>query len=79
MSNSVTTAIRGSVRDTAIGKTRTTEKADRATVEQVKYSEFNAFKHLKIIYMGFSASRTQKGKFLLIRNGFIKCVETFYS
>ncbi|KAL6504856.1 hypothetical protein OROHE_023614 [Orobanche hederae] len=34
MSNSVTTVIRGSVRDMAIGKTRTTEKADRATVEQ---------------------------------------------
>ncbi|XP_065873074.1 uncharacterized protein [Euphorbia lathyris] len=34
MSNPVTTAIRESVRDTAIGKTRTTEKADRATVEQ---------------------------------------------
>ncbi|CAJ2659832.1 unnamed protein product [Trifolium pratense] len=34
MSNTVTTAIRGSVRDMAIGKTRTTEKADRATVEQ---------------------------------------------
>lgn len=36
MSNSVTTAIRESVRDMAIGKTKTTEKADRATVEQVK-------------------------------------------
>lgn len=36
MSNSVTTAIRGSVRGMAIGKTKTTEKADRATVEQVK-------------------------------------------
>ncbi|CAK8542321.1 unnamed protein product [Lathyrus sativus] len=34
MSNTVTTAIRASVRDMAIGKTRTTEKADRATVEQ---------------------------------------------
>ncbi|CAA7404698.1 unnamed protein product [Spirodela intermedia] len=34
MSNSVTTAIRGSVRDMAIGKIRNTEKADRATVEQ---------------------------------------------
>ncbi|OMO71672.1 RIO kinase [Corchorus olitorius] len=34
MSNSVTTAIRGSVRDMAIGKTKNTEKADRATVEQ---------------------------------------------
>ncbi|KAG9159752.1 hypothetical protein Leryth_007767 [Lithospermum erythrorhizon] len=34
MSNSVTTAIRESVRDMAIGKTRTTEKSDRATVEQ---------------------------------------------
>eukprot|EP00262_Sarcandra_glabra_P002489 TRINITY_DN12836_c0_g1_i1.p1 TRINITY_DN12836_c0_g1~~TRINITY_DN12836_c0_g1_i1.p1 ORF type:complete len:452 (-),score=77.88 TRINITY_DN12836_c0_g1_i1:127-1482(-) len=34
MSNSVTTAIRESVRDMAIGRTRTTEKADRATVEQ---------------------------------------------
>ncbi|KAL3498162.1 hypothetical protein ACH5RR_040894 [Cinchona calisaya] len=34
MSNSVTTVIRGSVRDMAIGKTKTTEKADRATVEQ---------------------------------------------
>lgn len=35
MSNSVTTAIRESVRDMAIGRTKTTEKADRATVEQV--------------------------------------------
>jgi hypothetical protein len=35
MSNSVTTAIRGSIRDTAIGKIRNNEKADRATVEQV--------------------------------------------
>ncbi len=35
MSNSVTTAIRDSIRETAIGKTRNTEKADRATVEQV--------------------------------------------
>ncbi|CAN4112394.1 unnamed protein product [Withania somnifera] len=34
MSNSVTTAIRGSVRDMAIGRTKITEKADRATVEQ---------------------------------------------
>ncbi|XP_054784000.1 uncharacterized protein LOC129290961 [Prosopis cineraria] len=34
MSNSVTTAIRESVRGTTIGKTKTTEKADRATVEQ---------------------------------------------
>ncbi|KAL5197199.1 hypothetical protein ABZP36_000711 [Zizania latifolia] len=34
MSNSVTTAIRDSIRDTAIGKTRNTERADRATVEQ---------------------------------------------
>ncbi|XP_066331004.1 uncharacterized protein [Miscanthus floridulus] len=34
MSNSVTTAIRDSIRDTAIGKIRNTEKADRATVEQ---------------------------------------------
>ncbi|RWW59044.1 hypothetical protein BHE74_00034041, partial [Ensete ventricosum] len=35
MSNSVTTAIRDSVRDMAIGRTRNTEKADRATVEQL--------------------------------------------
>ncbi|XP_058093209.1 uncharacterized protein LOC131239498 isoform X2 [Magnolia sinica] len=34
MSNSVTTAIRSSVREMAIGRTKTTEKADRATVEQ---------------------------------------------
>ncbi|KAG2676221.1 hypothetical protein I3760_12G042500 [Carya illinoinensis] len=34
MSNTVTTAIRESVREMAIGKSRTTEKADRATVEQ---------------------------------------------
>ncbi|ERN07781.1 serine/threonine-protein kinase RIO1 [Amborella trichopoda] len=34
MSNSVATAIRESVRGMAIGRTRTTEKADRATVEQ---------------------------------------------
>ncbi|KAI7733512.1 hypothetical protein M8C21_030687 [Ambrosia artemisiifolia] len=34
MSNSVTTAIRASVRGMAIGKTKTTEKSDRATVEQ---------------------------------------------
>jgi RIO kinase 1 len=37
MSNTVTTAIRESVREMAIGKTKTTEKADRATVEQVKH------------------------------------------
>ncbi|TVU11313.1 hypothetical protein EJB05_44889 [Eragrostis curvula] len=34
MSHSVTTAIRESIRDTSIGKTRNNEKADRATVEQ---------------------------------------------
>lgn len=34
MSNSVTTAIRDSVRYMAIGRIKTTEKADRATVEQ---------------------------------------------
>ncbi|KAG2598008.1 serine/threonine-protein kinase RIO1-like [Panicum virgatum] len=34
MSNSVTTAIRDSIRETTIGKIRNTEKADRATVEQ---------------------------------------------
>ncbi|KAK3132863.1 hypothetical protein QOZ80_6AG0528720 [Eleusine coracana subsp. coracana] len=34
MSNSVTTAIRDSIRETAIGKIRNHEKADRATVEQ---------------------------------------------
>lgn len=42
MSNSVTTAIRGSVRDMAIGKTKTTEKADRATVEQVRLKTDNS-------------------------------------
>lgn len=35
MSNSVTTAFRESVKDMAIGKSKATEKADRATVEQV--------------------------------------------
>ncbi|CAE6201430.1 unnamed protein product [Arabidopsis arenosa] len=34
MSNSVTTAIRGSLRETEIGRSRNTDKADRATVEQ---------------------------------------------
>ncbi|PKA47291.1 RIO kinase 1 [Apostasia shenzhenica] len=38
MSNSVTTAIRESVREAAIGRTKNTEKADRATVEQVQLS-----------------------------------------
>lgn len=46
MSNSVTTAIRGSVRDMAIGKTKTTEKADRATVEQVRLTTL--LKYLKV-------------------------------
>ncbi|KAI7750336.1 hypothetical protein M8C21_008092 [Ambrosia artemisiifolia] len=36
-----TTAIRESVRGTAIGKTKTTEKADRATVEQVSFQTIN--------------------------------------
>lgn len=40
MSNSVTTAIRESVRGMAIGKTKNTEKADRATVEQVSQMLF---------------------------------------
>lgn len=35
MSNSVNTEMRESIRGMAIGKTRTHEKADRATVEQV--------------------------------------------
>ncbi|MCI25320.1 serine/threonine-protein kinase rio1-like, partial [Trifolium medium] len=35
MSNTVTTAIRSSVRGMSIGKTRITDKADRATVENV--------------------------------------------
>lgn len=35
MSNCVTTAIRKSVQGMAIGKIKNTEKADRATVEQV--------------------------------------------
>lgn len=39
MSNSVATAIRDSVREMAIGKTRNTEKADRATVEQVFFKK----------------------------------------
>lgn len=46
MSNSVTTAIRQSVRETAIGRTRTNEKADRATVEQVNV-------HLQFLELGF--------------------------
>ena len=37
MSNSVMAAIRESVREMAIGRTKTTDKADRATVEQVKH------------------------------------------
>lgn len=40
MSNSVTTAIRGSIRESAVGKTKTTDKADRATVEQVNNGDF---------------------------------------
>lgn len=55
MSNSVTTAIRESVRDMAIGKTKTTEKADRATVEQVQisyiYSKFPLFFFLNFFFM----------------------------
>ncbi|ESQ46524.1 hypothetical protein EUTSA_v10000120mg [Eutrema salsugineum] len=35
MSNSVTTAIRGSLRESEIGRSRNTDKADRASVEQV--------------------------------------------
>jgi RIO kinase 1 len=46
MSNTVTTAIRGSVRDMAIGKTKTTEKADRATVEQVNNNNLKVFMFL---------------------------------
>ena len=38
MSNSVTTAIRESVRDMATGRTKITEKGDRATVEQVRHN-----------------------------------------
>ncbi|WJX33808.1 non-specific serine/threonine protein kinase [Trifolium repens] len=43
MSNTVTTAIRSSVRGMAIGKTRTTDKADRATVENVNNNYFITF------------------------------------
>lgn len=50
MSNSVTTAIRGSVRDMAIGKIRNTEKADRATVEQVKSSNLGIVFCIEFLY-----------------------------
>lgn len=50
MSNSVTTAIRESVRDMAIGKTKTTEKADRATVEQVNKIS-GSFSSLKCFFL----------------------------
>uniref|UniRef100_A0A803MF42 Arabidopsis retrotransposon Orf1 C-terminal domain-containing protein n=1 Tax=Chenopodium quinoa TaxID=63459 RepID=A0A803MF42_CHEQI len=43
MSNSVTTAIRESVRGMAIGKTKNTEKADRATVEQASHGSTDTF------------------------------------
>jgi hypothetical protein len=43
MSNSVTTEIRGCVKEMAIGKTKTTDKADRATVENVNNNYFMAF------------------------------------
>lgn len=43
MSNSVTTEIRGCVKEMAIGKTKTTHKADRATVENVNNNYFRAF------------------------------------
>ncbi|KAL6201616.1 hypothetical protein ACLB2K_025329 [Fragaria x ananassa] len=35
MCNNVTTSIRGFIRETAIGRTKTTDRADRATVEKV--------------------------------------------
>lgn len=50
MSNSVTTAIRDSIRETTIGKTRNTEKADRATVEQVCN-----FSLCWVVFISFSA------------------------
>lgn len=48
MSNIVTTAICASLRDMAIGKIRTTERADRATVEQVNDANFSFLLHLGI-------------------------------
>lgn len=47
MSNSVTTEIRASVKGMAIGKTKNTEKADRATVEQVCGKSFT-FLHVSV-------------------------------
>ncbi|WJX40159.1 non-specific serine/threonine protein kinase [Trifolium repens] len=43
MSNTVTTSIRSSVRGMDIGKTRTTDKADRATVENINNNYFITF------------------------------------
>lgn len=50
MSNTVTTAIRDSVREMAIGRTKNTEKADRATVEQVVF--FHALHSRKNLELG---------------------------
>jgi hypothetical protein len=51
MSNTVTTSIRSSVRGMAIGKTRTTNKADRATVENVNNNYFITF---IVVYVTYS-------------------------
>ncbi|XP_020580607.1 uncharacterized protein LOC110024790 [Phalaenopsis equestris] len=42
MSNAVATAIRDTVRDSAIGRTKNTEKADRATVEQANFARVDS-------------------------------------
>lgn len=43
MSNIVTTSIREFIRDMAIGRTKTTDRADRATVEKVQDNIYSLF------------------------------------
>lgn len=75
MSNSVTTAIRESVRDMAIGRTKTTEKADRATVEQVnKITIFFCFVFLFGVFMCFCAKGTNICSSLLYGWAFWRCL-----
>ncbi|KAK7824197.1 serine/threonine-protein kinase rio1 [Quercus suber] len=69
MSNSVTTAIRGSVREMAIGKTRTTEKSDRATVEQLHQRLLHMEYVTNILFLQAIDPRTRMVLFKMLNRG----------
>ncbi|RHN44359.1 putative non-specific serine/threonine protein kinase [Medicago truncatula] len=87
MSNTVTTEIRGSLMHMSIGKTKTTGKVDRATVENVRNQSFSSYNSFSIICIQLTQKfpqaidlRTRMAIFKMINNNLFQhingCIST---